>query len=86
MINYNYPIEASVLLDTDGVSLYFSDDEIPTASISLVDMVKEFLDSRAIGKEYSDFDDIAEVRNSLENALKLVNEALKSSFDLNGNC
>lgn len=73
MVTYRYKIEASVLLDVNGIELYFDDDENPTANLPVERLVDEFLDSRSIGTEYADIEDIIQVRDSFQNIVNKLN-------------
>ena len=70
-------VEMSMLLDTNGVDLYVGEDQAPTYNSSIDSLVFEFLDSRMLGDNQYDVDDVRQLRDSFQRGLDTLNGALE---------
>lgn len=73
---YNYKIEASTMIGTHGIDLYFGDDEIPAQTVSLPDAIKEFLELYIICDVLIDPDAVKNIREQLVVCIDMIDKAL----------
>lgn len=79
MIELKIPLDVSILLDTPAsISLYIGDEDMPSHSVNIVDLVRDWLDCVVLdeGVHAAHTDEAYQLIKNLRDAITLVTQAL----------